>query len=76
MSMRCFRMVGCSAPIAWPAIPAPPKVEERFYDFLHSSLFVLDKATGQPVWPVEERPVPQGAAEGEQLSLFTQPIGA
>jgi quinoprotein glucose dehydrogenase len=36
-------------------------------------LFVLDKATGQPVWPVEERPVPQGAAEGEQLSP-TQPF--
>jgi quinoprotein glucose dehydrogenase len=36
-------------------------------------LFVLDKATGQPIWPVEERPVPQGGAEGEQLSP-TQPF--
>jgi quinoprotein glucose dehydrogenase len=36
-------------------------------------LFVLDRATGQPVWPVEERPVPQGGAEGEQLSP-TQPF--
>lgn len=36
-------------------------------------VFVLDKATGQPVWPVEERPVPQGAADGEQLSP-TQPF--
>ena len=36
-------------------------------------LFVLDEATGQPIWPVEERPVPQGGAEGEQLSL-TQPF--
>ena len=35
-------------------------------------LFVLDKATGKPIWPVEERPVPQGGAEGEQLSP-TQP---
>jgi quinoprotein glucose dehydrogenase len=36
-------------------------------------LFVLDRDTGQPVWPVEERPVPQGAVEGEQLSP-TQPF--
>src|ERR1700744_2952634 len=36
-------------------------------------LFVLDRDTGQPVWPVEERPVPQGGVEGEQLSP-TQPF--
>lgn len=36
-------------------------------------LFVLDRSTGVPVWPVEERPVPQGGAEGEQLSP-TQPF--
>ena len=34
---------------------------------------MLDKASGQQVWPVEERPVPQGGAEGEQLSP-TQPF--
>ena len=26
-------------------------------------VFVLDRDTGKPVWPVEERPVPQGGAE-------------
>jgi quinoprotein glucose dehydrogenase len=36
-------------------------------------VFVLDRDTGRPVWPVEERAVPQGAAEGEQLSP-TQPF--
>jgi quinoprotein glucose dehydrogenase len=36
-------------------------------------VFVLDRDTGQPVWPVEERNVPQGGAEGEQLSP-TQPF--
>ena len=36
-------------------------------------LFVLDEHTGQPVWPVEERPVPQGGVAGEQLSP-TQPF--
>jgi quinoprotein glucose dehydrogenase len=36
-------------------------------------LFVLDRLTGQPVWPVEERAVPQGGAPGEHLSP-TQPF--
>jgi quinoprotein glucose dehydrogenase len=36
-------------------------------------VFVLDRDTGRPVWPVEERAVPQGAVEGEQLSP-TQPF--
>jgi quinoprotein glucose dehydrogenase len=36
-------------------------------------LFVLDRDTGQPVWPVEERAVPQGGAAGEVLSP-TQPF--
>src|SRR5258708_2340861 len=36
-------------------------------------VFVLDRDTGKPIWPVEERPVPQGGAEGEQLSP-TQPF--
>jgi quinoprotein glucose dehydrogenase len=36
-------------------------------------VFVLDRDTGKPVWPVEERSVPQGAAEGETLSP-TQPF--
>jgi len=36
-------------------------------------VFVLDRDTGKPVWPVEERAVPQGSVEGEQLSP-TQPF--
>jgi quinoprotein glucose dehydrogenase len=36
-------------------------------------LFVLDRDTGAPVFPVEEKPVPQGGVPGEQLSP-TQPI--
>ncbi len=23
-------------------------------------LYVFDRVTGQPIWPIEERPVPQG----------------
>ena len=36
-------------------------------------VFVLDRATGKPVFPVEELPVPQGGAPGEELSA-TQPF--
>jgi quinoprotein glucose dehydrogenase len=36
-------------------------------------VFVLDRDNGKPIWPVEERAVPQGGAEGEQLSP-TQPF--
>lgn len=36
-------------------------------------IFVLDRDTGEPVLPVEERPVPQGGAPGEALSP-TQPF--
>lgn len=36
-------------------------------------VFVLDRDTGQPVFPVEERAVPQGGAAGEWLSP-TQPF--
>ena len=36
-------------------------------------LFILDRETGQPVLPVEERPVPQDGVPGEWLSA-TQPF--
>ena len=34
--------------------------------------FVFDRATGEPVWPIEERAVPQSTVAGEQTSP-TQP---
>ncbi len=36
-------------------------------------VFVLDRETGEPFLPIEERAVPQGGAEGEKLSA-TQPF--
>jgi quinoprotein glucose dehydrogenase len=36
-------------------------------------LFVLHRETGEPLFPVEERPVPQGGVKGEKLSP-TQPF--
>jgi quinoprotein glucose dehydrogenase len=35
-------------------------------------MYVFDRVTGQPVWPIEERPVPQGDVPGEWYSP-TQP---
>ncbi|WP_297336757.1 pyrroloquinoline quinone-dependent dehydrogenase [Algoriphagus sp.] len=35
--------------------------------------FVLNRETGEPVWPIEERPVPQSTLPGEKTSP-TQPI--
>ncbi len=36
-------------------------------------VFVFDRMTGEPIWPIEERPVPQDAAPGEWTSP-TQPF--
>jgi quinoprotein glucose dehydrogenase len=36
-------------------------------------LYVFDRVTGQPIWPIEERPVPLGDTPGEKYSK-TQPI--
>ena len=36
-------------------------------------VYVFDRVTGEPVWPIEERPVPSSMMPGEQLSP-TQPF--
>ena len=36
-------------------------------------LFVLNRETGEPIWPIEERPVPQSNVPGEKTSP-TQPF--
>ena len=38
-----------------------------------SFLYVFDRITGQPVWPIEERPVPQSDVPGEKTAP-TQPF--
>src|SRR6185369_12359286 len=39
----------------------------------HGFVFVFDRVTGQPLWPIEERPVPQSDVPGEHTSP-TQPF--
>ena len=36
-------------------------------------LYVLDRVTGRPIWPIEERPVPKGDVPGEWYAP-TQPV--
>lgn len=36
-------------------------------------LYVLDRVTGEPIWPIEERPVPQTTVPGEKTAA-TQPF--
>ena len=38
-----------------------------------SFAYVLDRTNGKPVWPIEERPVPQSTVPGEKTSP-TQPF--
>ena len=39
----------------------------------HAFVFVFDRVTGEPVWPIEERPVPSSSIPGERTSP-TQPF--
>ena len=39
----------------------------------HGFAFVFDRVSGKPVWPIEERPVPQSTVPGEKTSP-TQPF--
>lgn len=39
----------------------------------HAFLFVLNRETGEPIWPIEERPVPQSEVPSEKTSP-TQPF--
>ena len=39
----------------------------------HGFLFVFDRVTGKPLWPIEERPVPKSDMPGEQ-AWPTQPF--
>ena len=64
-------------------IPAPPILIDAVKDgkvvkalaqpTKQGFLFVLDRETGVPVWPIPERPVPKGDVPGEWYSP-TQPI--
>ena len=63
-------------------LPAPPVVADVVVDDIPRKvvaqvtkvgfLFVLDRLTGEPIWPIEELPVPKSTLKGEVASP-TQP---
>ena len=63
--------------------PAPPvlmdvtvdgrEVKGLFQATKQAFLYALNRETGEPIWPIEERPVPASNVPGEQLSQ-TQPF--
>ncbi len=57
------------AMVAWQGVMQPAVLQPT----KQGLLFTVNRDTGKPVIPVEERPVPQGAAPGEALSP-TQPF--
>ena len=64
-------------------IPAAPKLFDATIDgkqvlgvavlTKQGFVYVFDRVTGEPVWPIEERPVPQSDVPGERTSA-TQPF--
>jgi quinoprotein glucose dehydrogenase len=49
------------------------EVKGLFQATKQAFLYALDRETGEPIWPIEERPVPQSRVPGEQLAA-TQPF--
>lgn len=64
-------------------LPCPPvlltvnhegkKIDAVAQGSKHGLLFVFDRVTGEPLWPIEERPVPQSDLVGEE-AWPTQPF--
>ncbi|MDA1277488.1 MAG: PQQ-binding-like beta-propeller repeat protein [Verrucomicrobia bacterium] len=64
-------------------LPCPPilltvnhggrKIDAVAQGTKHGLLFVFNRVTGQPLWPIEERPVPQSDLRGEE-AWPTQPF--
>ena len=62
-----------SAPILMDITVAGRPIKAVAVPSKQAFLYVFDRMTGQPVWPIEERPVPQGDVPGEWYSP-TQPF--
>jgi quinoprotein glucose dehydrogenase len=62
-----------SAPILADIVVDGRPVKAVLQPSKQSFLYVFDRVTGKPVWPIEERPVPQSDVPGEKTSA-TQPF--
>jgi len=62
-----------TAPILADITVAGRPIKAVFVMTKSAMMYVFDRRTGQPVWPIEERPVPKGDVPGEWYSP-TQPF--
>src|SRR5438094_238169 len=62
-----------SAPILMDITVAGKPIKAVAVPSKQAFLYVFDRVTGAPVWPIEERPVPQSDVPGEKTAK-TQPI--
>jgi quinoprotein glucose dehydrogenase len=62
-----------TAPILMDVTVDGREIKGVFQATKQAFLYALDRETGEPIWPIEERPVPQSDVPGEQLAP-TQPF--
>ena len=61
------------APILLTVTHGGKKIDAVAQGTKHGQLFVFNRVTGEPLWPIEEKPVPQSDLRGEQ-AWPTQPF--
>ncbi|MEX2049290.1 MAG: PQQ-binding-like beta-propeller repeat protein [Gemmatimonadota bacterium] len=62
-----------NAPILMDVTVNGRQVKGIFQATKQAFVYALDRETGEPIWPIEERPVPQSRVPGERLAA-TQPF--
>ena len=62
-----------TAPVLMDVVVDGETIPGVFQTGKQSFVYALDRRTGQPIWPIEEQPVPQSKVPGEKLSP-TQPM--
>jgi quinoprotein glucose dehydrogenase len=62
-----------TAPILMDVTVDGQRIPGIFQATKQAFVYALNRETGEPIWPIEERPVPQSNVPGEQLSP-TQPF--
>jgi len=62
-----------TAPILMDVVVDGREIKGIFQATKQAWVYALNRETGEPIWPIEERPVPRSNVPGEQLSA-TQPF--
>jgi quinoprotein glucose dehydrogenase len=62
-----------TAPVLMDVTVNGKKIKGIFQATKQSFVYALNRETGEPIWPIEERPVPESSVPGEKLSP-TQPF--